>query len=224
MDELQEGPGAVNGGPTDPKHTANPSPPKSRGGLTEALSAWDAECGAQAPSPLEAIRLDANERIVIPFTTSMQRVETHYVDFPSLQGYVRCPGDACLLCRVGRRREQRDLLPVYDPIARAVGVLAISPNIRPHALRPQLMPILRQLKAGQRVLFTVRKTDRTGYAVASRPLLEGADDGAEKVVGFLERFDAGGVELAAVYAQPSSEELANIPEVAAMLKLRGITS
>jgi hypothetical protein len=222
MDELQEGPGAVNGGPTDPKQTANPSAPKSPGGLTDALSAWDAECGAQAPSPLEAIRLDASERLVIPFTTTIQRVETHYVDYPSLQGYLRCSGPECLLCHIGRHRDQRDLLPVYDPIARAVGVLPISPSMRPPALRPQLTPILRQMRAGQRVLITVRKTDRTGYAVAATPLCEGADDGAEAILKFLARFDAGGVELAAVFPQPTAEELAAVPEIAAMMRIKGL--
>src|SRR5262249_19030644 len=110
------------------------------GRLTDALELWQAEGPGAARPPLEGVRLDANERLLVPFTTSTRRVQLHYLDAPALRGYLRCQGPGCLLCRLGKEPETRDLLPVYDPVAQAVGVLAISPNLRPQALRPPAGP------------------------------------------------------------------------------------
>jgi hypothetical protein len=203
--------------------TTNPIPAAtSTGGLTDGLAKWEAEARS-APAGLEEVRLDLNERLLVPFTTSVGQADTHYVDYPSLRGYVRCGGPGCLLCRVGRQKETRDLLPVYDVLARAVAVLPVSPNLRPHALKPQLMDVLRKLKDSQRVLVAVRKLDRARYHVAILPLPEGADDGAAKIAAFLELFSAGGVDLADVYPKVSNDDLAAVPEIAAHLRARGIT-
>ncbi|MGH9038461.1 MAG: hypothetical protein ACRD0O_22110, partial [Acidimicrobiia bacterium] len=69
---------------------------------------------AAAPVGPEEVRLDQNDRLLVPFTTSVERVSTHFLDYPSLRGYVRCNGPGCLLCRLGRKVDHRDLWPVYD--------------------------------------------------------------------------------------------------------------
>jgi hypothetical protein len=195
---------------------------KASGRLTDAVAKWEGEAG-HAPPALAEIRLDGNEHLLIPFCTEVGEAVTHYLDYPSLRGYVRCNGEGCLLCRVGRQTELRDLLPVYDVIGGAVGVLPVSPNLRPHALRPQLTPVLRRLKANERVLLAVRKIDRTRYNVTTLPLPDDADDGADKILEFLEQFGAGAIDLGAIYQKLTDEELADVPEIATTLKVRGIT-
>src|SRR5262245_17043423 len=195
----------------------NPDTP-SPGGTTKGLlfdgvAKWEAEAG-HAPASLTEIRLDQNERLVIPFTTSVGQAVIHYLDYPSFRGYVRCNGPDCLLCKIGRQPDARDLLPVYDVVGRAVGVLAVSPNLRPHALKPQLTPVLRQLKDNRRALVALRKLDKMRYNVETLPLPEDADDGAQAIAGFLAQFESGAIDLGAVYPQKSNEDLAEIPEIA----------
>jgi hypothetical protein len=195
--------------------------PPATGQLTDALAAWRAEAGA-APVGLEEVRLDQNERLLVPFTTSMARTTVHYLDFASQRGYVRCNGKGCLLCRVGRKADLRDLLPVYDVIAKSVGVLAVPLNIRPQALKPQLIPAIARVAANERLLLAIRKIDGYRFTVAALPLPEEADDGAERIAEFLERLESGSADLTTVYVQLSNDELAALPEVAILVKARGI--
>ena len=205
----------------DPKK-APPGGAKACGHPTDAVSKWEGEAG-HAPPALAEIRLDGNEHLLIPFCTEVGEAVTHYLDYPSLRGYVRCNGSGCLLCRVGRQPERRDLLPVYDVIGGAVGVLPVSPNLRPHGLRPQLTPVLRRLKDNERVLIAVRKPDRARYSVTQLPLPDGAADGANKIAEFLEQFGAGTIDLSSIYQKLTDEELKAVPEIATALKARGIT-
>src|SRR5260370_8767282 len=94
---------------------------------SDALARWDAESPRNA-TPLAAVRLDGNEALLLPFTTDALPVRLHYLESPAYRGYVHCTGTGCLLCRIGRRPEERDLLPAYDAIARTVGLLPITPN------------------------------------------------------------------------------------------------
>ncbi len=203
--------------PIDPPET-----PKSH--LTDGLELWDSEVGGgNTAAGLSLIRLDFNESLIIPFTTCMLRVTIHYIDSPAYRGYLRCSGDACLACRIGRSPEVRDLLPVYDAVARAVGVLPISENLRPQALRPQIAPVLRNLKQGGRLILLIRKLDNVRFDLGIRDLPSDADDGADKITNFLRQLEAGSVDLAAVYPRISNEELAAIPEVASAMRLKGIS-
>src|SRR4051812_13677114 len=124
----------------------------------DGLALWETEARDNRGGSLTAIRPDQNERLVIPFTTSMVRTAMHYLNFAAVEGYVLCNGPDCLLCRVGRQQDVRDLLPVYDVLDKAVGVLAIGPNQRPHALRPAIAPVLRRVARGEdTLLLTLRK-------------------------------------------------------------------
>jgi hypothetical protein len=206
--------------------TSLPAPtprPQPSGQPVDGLALWDRESASARPGALSALRLDANERLVIPFTTSMVRQALHYLSDPDLRGYVHCLGADCLLCRVGRQPEVRDLWPVYDVQSRAVAVLPISPNLRPWALRPQLAPLLRQLQQGSgQLVIGIRRQDAGRFTVASYAPREGADDGAAAVRAFREQFDAGRVDLAGVFPRLANEELARLPEVAVAMRTRGI--
>ncbi len=203
----------------DKNNKAGPAKPLVH--VTDAVSKWEAEAG-QVPVGLAEIRLDGNDRLLIPFTASIVEVRTHYVNFPELTGYIRCTGPDCLLCRIGRQPETRDLLPLYDPVAQAVGVLAVTLNMRPQALKPQLMPVLRLLRQDQRKLVAIRKLDKCRYIVTMLDLPADADDGAAEINKFLAAFQAGTLDPRSVYAQMGNEELARIPGVANQLRLRGV--
>jgi hypothetical protein len=195
----------------------------------DGLARWDAEAAAAAAgnagTSVPVVRLDGNEHLLLPFTTSMTRVMLHFVESTSGRGYYRCAGADCLLCRLGRQAEVRDLLPVYDPIERAVVVLPISPNIRPAALRPQIAPVLRQLaKDGARpVVLGVRKLDGGRFTVSTHALPDGVDDGAVVVKAFCQQLEAGQVALESAYPLPSSQDMAEVPEIATAMRLRGVT-
>jgi hypothetical protein len=190
----------------------------SSGDRVDVLEAW-AEGSDDVDAPIPLIRIDENEIPVVPFTTEGIMVQLHYCKEAEIQGYVRCNGPDCLLCRVGRKREERTLLPVYAPPSRSVGVLAISSSSRPGALRPQLMPLLR---SGRRVVWLIRRVDRVTFRVTPEDLGDDMDDGAEIIADFLRRWKAGRVDLKAVYQRLDDRDLAEVPGVASMMKFKGI--
>lgn len=190
--------------------------------LHDALDTWEAEANGDATPTLTVIRVDANDRMVVPFTLQIKRVSLHYLDSPALTGYVHCVGPDCVLCRAGRRPEDRDLLPVYDIEEQLVGVLSVGPSLRPHALRPQLMPVIRRLKNGERLLLTISRPERGKFHVMVQPLGDETYDGAGRIQEFLEQIAAGVVGLASAIPRLSNEELATIPKIAHSLKAKGI--
>jgi len=185
----------------------------------DLLEAWgdERDDGGEA---LQSVRIGANEVALVPFTSETEMVRLHYCEEPEIQGYVHCNGPGCSLCCAGRAADERALLPVYQPAVQAVGVLAISTSSRPGALRPQVLPALR---SGTRVALLVRKPDRTTFKVDAVPLKEGMDDGARTIATFLRRWQAGEVDLAAVFPRLDDRDLAAIPGIGAMLKIKGLS-
>lgn len=202
--------------PSDAAH-----PPSMTAGPVDILGLWDSEAGAATPETLAPVRVGSEEVLIVPFTTTAIPVDLHFLDFRSSRGYVRCHGPGCLLCRVGRRPERRDLLPVYDVLGRSVSVLPIGTSLRPHALRPQLAPILRRAMGGERLIVSLRREDYK-FLVATLIRGEGVDDGAGTIASFRSRFEAGQVDLAAVYPSLANEELAQVDEVRSLLAAKGI--
>jgi hypothetical protein len=174
---------------------------------------------AAAGAALQLVRLDANEVAVVPFTSETTPVQLHYCDQPEIQGYVHCNGPGCVLCRAGRKAEERVLLPVYLPAGQGIGVLPISPSSRPGALRPQVLPALR---SGKRLALLITRPDRATFKVGTVELTEGMDDGAAVIKDFLSRWQAGEVDLASVYPRLDNRDLAEIPGITAMLRLKGV--
>lgn len=91
-----------------------------------------------AESLLEVVRLGSDEIAIIPFTPDSEEADIHYCSEAEINSYVVCNGPECVLCRIGRKREQRLLLPVYLPAAGCVGILPVSRSLRPFALTPGL--------------------------------------------------------------------------------------
>jgi hypothetical protein len=91
------------------------------------------------------------------------------------------------------------------------------------ALRPQLAPVLRQLKEGtRRALIAIRNLNAGKFVLNALPLSEDADDGAPKIREFHERLQAGEIDLARVYSRLANEDLAAIPEIARAMQIKGI--
>jgi hypothetical protein len=190
----------------------------SSGDRVDLLEAW-ADKSDDVDVPIPLIRIDENEIPLIPFSTEGIVVHLHYCKEAEIQGYVRCNGTDCLLCRVGRKREDRYLLPVYAPTSRSVGVLAISSSSRPGSLRPQLLPSLR---SSRRVVWLIRRIDRVEFRVTTVDLRDDIDDGAEIIADFVGRWKAGRVDLKAVYQRLDDRDLAAVPGVASLMKIKGI--
>jgi hypothetical protein len=190
-----------------------------------ALDLWDAESGPGGPPPnVPVVRTDGNERLLVVFTADVVRVELHYLDGADLRGYVHCNGQGCTLCRIGRQKDQRDLLPVYSVEESAVAVLPVPPNQRPAALRPLLAPVLRRLlDGGPPVLVALRRLDMGKFSLAILPLPDTLRDVvAEAVAAFRSQLEAGAVDLAGAFQRLSNAELAAVPQVALVLRARGI--
>jgi hypothetical protein len=194
-----------------------------KGQLMDGLAAWESEAPGAGRQIMRVVRLDDNEQMFIPFTTSMTRVNLHYLDSQDMREFVHCPGETCLLCKVGRAVEMRDLFPVYDIVDRNVGVLPISPNVRANALRPQWQPVLERLRVDKEpFLVTIRKSGMAQFVVGTSPLPKGSDDGANVIAQFRAKMDAGEVDLAAVYQRLDSFVIQDIPEIARLMTAKGI--
>ena len=184
--------------------------------IDEMTSSADTSAGGT----IKRIRLGANEAFVIPFTAEGEQVDVHFLEAKDYRDYVQCTGEDCLLCKIGKSVSTFWLLPVYVPTERRIDVLPISSSCQPGGLRAQLAPLL---KHEDRQVLAIRKDSNVKYAVASYPLHEGQDNGATAIARFRELWDAGQIELAKVYNQLDDSILAQMPEVEAIMKVKGIS-
>jgi hypothetical protein len=130
---------------------------------------------------------------------------------------------ACVLCQIGRARDERLLLPVYRPLDQRVGVLLLSSSMRPQALLPQLVAQVKLAEDAKKrvVLFVRRLPDNSSFAVAPRDLKAGDDDGATVVKQFLTDVEAHRVSLRSVVQHLRAEQLRAVGSIARMLELKG---
>jgi hypothetical protein len=171
-----------------------------------------------AADTLQVVRLQADEVAVVPFTSEVTLARVHYCDEPEIRGYAHCNGADCVLCRAGRRVEERLLLPVYVPASRGIGVLPITRSCRPGALLPQVLPALR---SGKRVVLLISRPDRARYHVGTVELSEGMEDGAACIKAFTRLWEARQIDLASVFPRHDNRDLAAIPAIQTMLRYKG---
>jgi hypothetical protein len=177
------------------------------------------EAAGSDRSGLERVRLGSDEVALIPFTDEAEEIDLHYCREVDIADYAACNGAGCLLCRIGRDKVTRRLLPIYLPAARAVAILPVSPSLRPGSLWPQLAAAL--TGEAPRAVFVAREQgDR--HRVSAVPLADDVDAGEGVIQAFLAEYTTGRVALDSVYPKVSNEELARLPEIAEMLKLKGI--
>ena len=118
-----------------------------------------------------------------------------------------------------REEVTRRLLPVYLPASHAVGVLPVGTSLRPRSLWPQLAQVL---KDGSRKAIFISRLQGDSYTVRAVSLQADVADGAEVIKTFLEDHQKGTIELASVFPKVANEDSPRLPEIAAMLKLKGI--
>jgi len=197
---------------TEPEEAIMPVTQSNKVNLLDVAAAEAAE------SLLEVVRLGSDETAIIPFTADSEAVDLHYCSETEINSYVVCNGPNCVLCRVGRKRDQRLLLPVYLPAAGCVGILPVSRSLRPFALLPQISNVL---KAGKpMVMFVTRKGAK--YTVSTAELQKDVDAGEKAIRRFLDDDQAGLHVLAAVYPRIDNEQLASVEEIARMMSLKGV--
>ena len=74
----------------------------------------------------------------------------------------------------------------------------------------------------EQVIF-IKKLDNNNFQVDTKPINEGVDTGLKVIKQFVKKFDSGDIDMTSVYPRYSNEQLAEIPEVEAMMVVKGIT-
>ena len=156
------------------------------------------------------MRLGTDETAIIPFTADSEAVDLHYCSETEINSYVVCNGPDCVLCRIGRKRDQRLLLPVYLPAAECVGILPVSRSLRPFALLPQISNVLKAEKP--MVMFVTREGAK--YTVSTVELQKDVDGGERRSDAFWTITRLAFTVLAAVYPCIDNEQLASVEEIA----------
>ena len=178
----------------------------------------DVAAAESVESPLEVVRLGNDETAILPFTAESVEVDIHYCPETEINSYLVCNGPDCILCRIGRRRDQRLLLPVYLLVAGCVGILPVSRSLRPFALLPQISHVLKAEKP--MVMFVTREMAK--YNVSTTELQKDVDGGEAIIKRFIEDNNAGLHDLTSVYPKIDNEQLACVEEIGRMMALKGI--
>ena len=157
---------------------------------------------------LHRVRLSETPAVIALITGSAEAAHFHYLDTPSLRGYVSCNGEGCELCLAGFKRDVRLLLPVFNVIEQRVDILPISKAERPTSLLPQLKPLLNS--SGQ--LISIRQTGVT-FQVSAKPMPKGVTLDKKAIDNFKAKHEQGEIRFSDIYLMVDNEELASIPQV-----------
>lgn len=166
---------------------------------------------------LQRVRLDENETILIPFTSTAVPISLHYVSDDDL-GYTPCGGSGCILCAAGMHCTEHVMLPVYNPTTGEVEVLLASTAMRPGSLLPQVKAVLKSKKPT--ILFVTRAGKK--FTVSTADIPEDADHGEEAIAAFTTAMAAGSIELTSAYPAYDADLLKTLPSIATKLKLKGL--
>jgi hypothetical protein len=186
--------------------------------MKDTVNLIDLAAAESVESVLEVVRLGSDETAIIAFTADSEAVDLHYCPEPEITSYVVCNGPDCVLCRIGRKRDQRLLLPVYLPAAGCIGILPVSRSLRPFALLPQISNVLKTKKP--MVMFVTG--NRGKYSVSTAELHKDVDGGEAEIKRFLDDYEAGFYDLLAVYPKIDNEQLACVEEIGRMMALKGV--
>jgi hypothetical protein len=197
---------------TEPKETTMSENHSNKVNLLDLAAAESAE------SLLEVVRIGNDETAIIPFTADSEPIDLHYCSETEINGYVICNGPDCVLCRIGRKRDQRLLLPVYLPSAGCIGILPVSRSLRPFALLPQISNVL---KSGKPMVMFVNR-EGAKFTVSTADLQKDADGGEAAIKRFMDDYEAGRHNLTSVYPRIDNEQLATVEEIRRMMSLKGI--
>lgn len=167
-------------------------------------------------SDLRLVRLDRSQTAVVFFTSSGEKIDVHYCSEPEIQNYVRCNDEHCVLCAIQNEKVPRYLLPIYLLVSRVIAILAVSPSMRPKALLPQVLMILKS--ASEPTAALISRQSNTQFSVEPQPLPAEVDAGEVLIAEFMGQYRADKIKPSEVYLQISNEELRRLPEIAQMVK------
>ena len=159
-----------------------------------------------------------DETAIIPFTADSEGIDLHYCSETEINSYVVCNGPDCVLCKIGRRKEERLLLPVYLPASGCVGILPVSRSLRPYALLPQISNVLKSDTL--MVMFVIREVGK--YMISTKSLEKDMDGGELQIKEFLEDYAAGSINLIDLYPKIDNEQLLGVDGIQKMAALKGI--
>jgi hypothetical protein len=172
----------------------------------------------QSPERLEVVRIGDKPMMLQIFTVDGDDGSFHWIDDPSVNSYVPCPGAACPLCYLSDPPKVFQLLPTLVVEKKAVGVLMVSMARGPYSLGPQLMPHLDDANAQDKLFLISRARDK--YTVQVRALGDRADRCLSVIQGFAKTRDAG-LNLLSAFPKLSAEQMAELPSVKARLDAMG---
>ncbi len=170
-------------------------------------------------SPLERVKLGSDETAMIPFTADGETIDLHYCNETEISGYVICNGHDCLLCRVGRKKDQKLLIPIYLPSSSSVGILMVGRSLRPYALLPQIANVLKA--DTPMVMFVTR--DGGKYTVSTTDLQKDVESGEMVIKRFLDHYEANRYDFASLFQKLSNQQLANVEDIARIMPFKGIS-
>ena len=191
---------------------------KSSKTVSTKVNILDVVASEIAESTLEVVRLGNDETAIIPFTADSEGIDLHYCSETEINSYVVCNGPDCVLCKIGRRKEERLLLPVYLPASGCVGILPVSRSLRPYALLPQISNVLKS--DTPMVMFVIREVGK--YMISTKSLEKDMDGGEFQIKDFLEDYAAGNINLIDLYPKIDNEQLLGVDGIQKMAALKGI--
>ena len=90
--------------------------------MSDQINILDALGGDHEPT-LERVRINESDTALILFTPKGEETAIHYCDEPEISNSVICLESDCLLCRIGRKPDERCLIPIYLPASHCMAVL-----------------------------------------------------------------------------------------------------
>ena len=172
---------------------------------------------------LAVLRLTTEPAYISLFTDQGADIRAHYLEQTETWsgGYVHCLGAGCPACGANIERKRYLLLPVADLTDAAVKVLRVPFEKGPGKLLTELMKIL-GLPDRAEILTKIVRTKTFQYVVDAHKQGAPNPDVVASVKRFLERLNAGAIDLRSVVGNLPAEEMAQHERVAKRLALEGI--
>lgn len=170
----------------------------------------------RAAKNLGLLPITTDPEPVILYTDAGLEIALHW--WTATKSYTFCNGPNCIFDKLGRKNQLKFHLPVFRVLTGDIAILAISESMRPLALRPQIQNIL---SSGKRQGVFISR-DGYDYNVDPFDITSDMDSGEEVIKNFLAAHPDGDFDVSGLYRQVSNEEMADIPEIANLMKIKGI--
>jgi hypothetical protein len=176
---------------------------------------------------LGRIRLDKPMKPIVLFTLEGEACTIHYCNEPEILGYVHCLGAGCVLCRIGKRKEDRYLLPVLQEVRgsgweQAMGrikVLPIPLSLGPGDLFLQILEAGKDVSQERLKRISVLRLGPSNYLTIVQDACDGLG-ASYRIREFMTEWQEGRVSLTSVYDELDNDELLQIDSITMKLWLK----